>query len=77
MSKSRKRKRRAAASKSSSGGKPEKASAPESGEGWRRPLADRPLSMEEFAERVAALQREHRSSFDSTKIIRAHRHGWW
>lgn len=77
MSRSRKQKERAAASKSSSGGKPEKASAPESesSEGWRWPLADRPLSMEEFAERAAALRREIRPSIDSTKIIRAHRDG--
>ncbi|MDE0507731.1 MAG: hypothetical protein OXI17_03745 [Gammaproteobacteria bacterium] len=53
MSNSRKQKERAAASKSSSGGKPEKASVPESGEGWRWPLADRPLSMEEFAKLTA------------------------
>jgi len=75
MSKSRNQKARASAAKSSSGGKPKKASGPESGEVRRRLLADRPLSMKEFAERVAALQREHRSSVDSTKIIRAHRNG--
>ena len=75
MSNFRKQKKRAAVSKSSSGSKTEKASVPESGEGWRWPLADRPLSMEEFAERATALRREIRPSIDSTKIIRAHRNG--
>jgi len=75
VSKSGKHKGRATASTSSSGGKPEKFSAPESGEDSRRSLVDRPLSMKKFAERAAALQRELSSSVDSTKIIRAHRDG--
>jgi len=75
MCKSDKLKKSAVGSKSSRGGKPEKASTPEPETGWRWPLADRPLSKKEFAERAAALQRELRSSIDSTKIIRAHRDG--
>ena len=75
MSKSKKRKDSTAVSNLNPGDIPENESAPESGDGWRRPPADRPLSMEEFAERAAALQRELRSSIDSTKIIRAHRDG--
>ena len=75
MSKSRKQKERSETSKSSRSGTPEKASLPESGKAWRWPLADSPLTTEEFAERAAALQRELRSSIDSTKIIRAHRDG--
>ena len=38
-------------------------------------MADRPLSVEEFAKRAAALRRELRSSVSSTEIIRAHRDG--
>ena len=37
--------------------------------------AARPLSVEEFAKKAAALRRQLRSSIDSTEIIRAHRDG--
>ena len=73
MSRSKKRKERAAASKLGHGSNSEKESAPETEDGWQ--MADRPLSVEEFAEQAAALRRELRSSIDSTEIIRAHRDG--
>ncbi len=75
MSKSRKQKDRAAASNLSRGGKPEKEPTPDTEEGWRWELADRPLSREEFVERANALRRELRSSISTTDIIRAHRDG--
>ena len=75
MSKSEKRKKQAAQSKPRLGGEPEKEPAPEAEKGWRWPLADRPLSVEEFAERAAVLRRELRSSISTTEIIRAHRDG--
>ncbi len=75
MSKSRKRKERTAESDLSRDSKPEQESVPENEEGWRWPLADRPLSVEEFAERAAVLRREIRPSISTTDIIRAHRDG--
>ena len=75
MSKSRKTKARTAASSTARDGDCVEESAHEDEKGWRWELADRPLSMKQFAERAAALQRELRSSIDSTKIIRAHRDG--
>ena len=75
MSKSRKRKGRTAESDLSRDSNPEQESAPENEEGWRWPLADRPLSVEEFAERAAVLRREIRPSISTTDIIRAHRDG--
>ena len=75
MSKSKKQKERAVSSNLSGGGKSEQESAPETEEGWRWPLADRPLSVEEFAERAAVLRREIRPSISTTDIIRAHRDG--
>ena len=75
MSKSGKRKERTAKSDSSLNSNPEQESVPENEEGWRWPLADRPLSVEEFAERAAVLRREIRSSISTTEIIRAHRDG--
>lgn len=75
MPKSRKQKERAVSSNLSGGRKSEQESAPKNEEGWRWPLADRPLSVEEFAERAAVLRREIRSSISTTDIIRAHRDG--
>ncbi len=57
MSKSRKRKERTAESDVNRDSNPEQESVPENKEGWRWPLADRPLSVEEFAERAAVLRR--------------------
>ena len=75
MPKSEKQKKRAVSPNLSGGGKSEQESAPEKEEGWRWPLADRPLSVEEFAERAAVLRREIRPSISTTDIIRAHRDG--
>lgn len=75
MSKSRKRKERTAESDVNRDSNPEQESVPENEEGWRWPLADRPLSVEEFAERAAMLRREIRPSISTTDILRAHRDG--
>ena len=73
MPKSKKQKERAAAANLSGGGKSRQASAPKAETEWQ--MAYRPLSVEEFAKRAAALRRELRSSVNTTEIIRAHRDG--